>query len=156
MEGWDFGSFFSLHDYNSDGFWQADEILRTYGLKDESNKHVSQARKDEILETLIKLLDRNGDYVISKDEWTIFVAEGQTLPDLGTGPGHHGDDEYEYEIHHWEKFHDENTKLEDLTHPEDIEHFKKHEEMEDAEDRLERMNKQAVIEENIPQKFRRQ
>lgn len=24
-----------------------------------------------------------------------------------TGPGHHGDDEYEYEIHHFEKFHDE-------------------------------------------------
>lgn len=23
------------------------------------------------------------------------------------GPGHHGDDEYEYEIHHFEKFHDE-------------------------------------------------
>ena len=23
------------------------------------------------------------------------------------GPGHHGDDEYEYEIHHFEKFHGE-------------------------------------------------
>lgn len=23
------------------------------------------------------------------------------------GPGHHGEDEYEYEIHHFEKFHDE-------------------------------------------------
>lgn len=28
-----------------------------------------------------------------------------------TGPGHHGDDEYEYEIHHFEKFHDESTSL---------------------------------------------
>lgn len=28
-----------------------------------------------------------------------------------TGPGHHGDDEYEYEIHHFEKFHDESESL---------------------------------------------
>ena len=28
-----------------------------------------------------------------------------------TGPGHHGDDEYEYEIHHFEKFHDESTSF---------------------------------------------
>lgn len=27
------------------------------------------------------------------------------------GPGHHGDDEYEYEIHHFEKFHDESESL---------------------------------------------
>lgn len=26
---------------------------------------------------------------------------------LQLGPGHHGDDEYEYEIHHYEKYHDE-------------------------------------------------
>ena len=38
------------------------------------------------------------------------------------GPGHHGDDEYEYEIHHFEKFHNEDTTEEELTHPEDIEH----------------------------------
>jgi len=29
-----------------------------------------------------------------------------------------------------QRYHDENTKLEDLTHPEYIEHFKKHEQME--------------------------
>lgn len=103
----------------------------------------------------MKLMDHNADDAISKDEWLAFIKEGKTLPDLGTGPGHHGDDEYEYEIHHWEKYHDENTKLEDLTHPEDIEHFKKHEEMEDAQDRLDAMAKQSIIEENIPQKFRR-
>lgn len=32
---------------------------------------------------------------------------------------------YEYELHHFEKYHDENTKEEDLNHPEDIAHFKK-------------------------------
>lgn len=53
------------------------------------------------------------------------------------------------------RYHDENTKLEDLTHPEDIEHFKKHEEMEAEEERLEKQSKMAIIEENIPSKFRR-
>lgn len=155
VENWDAGSFFTLHDYNSDGLWQGEEILRTYGLYDESNKDVSHTKREELLSTLMKLMDRNDDDIISKDEWLAYIKEGKTLPDLGTGPGHHGDDEYEYEIHHWEKYHDENTKLEDLTHPEDIEHFKKHEEMEDAQDRLDAMAKQSIIEENIPQKFRR-
>jgi len=53
------------------------------------------------------------------------------------------------------RYHDENTKLEDLTHPEDIEHFKKHEEMEAEEERLEKQSKRSIIEENIPSKFRR-
>jgi hypothetical protein len=54
------------------------------------------------------------------------------------------------------RYHDENTKLEDLTHPEDIEHFKKHEEMEAEQERLEQLSKQAIIEANIPAKFRRE
>lgn len=120
---------------------------------DESNKHVSWERRDEILRGLLDLLDLNRDGVVSRDEWTAFTAQGKTLPDMNTGPGHHGDDEYEYEIHHWEKYHDENSKLEDLTHPEDIEHFKKHEEMEEEQERLEKMDQMAIIEENIPKKF---
>ena len=41
---------------------------------------------------------------ITREEWERFAgASGKELPDFGTGPGHHGDDEYEYEIHHWEK-----------------------------------------------------
>ena len=54
-----------------------------------------------------------------------------------------------------DRYHDENTKLEDLTHPEDIEHFKKHEEMEAEEERLAKLSKQSIVEENIPSKFRR-
>jgi len=53
------------------------------------------------------------------------------------------------------RYHDENTKLEDLTHPEDIEHFKKHEQMEEEEERIEAMSKQSIVLENIPAKFRR-
>lgn len=130
-------------------------MQRTYGLMDVSNKDMPQAKRDEVLNTLLGLLDEDGDFSVTMEEWKSFLARGKTLPDLGTGPGHHGDDEYEYEIHHWEKYHDENTKLEDLTHPEDIEHFKKHEEMEDEEDRLAALNKIPIVESNIPQKFRR-
>jgi hypothetical protein len=89
------------------------------------------------------------------------------------GPGHHGDDEYEYEIHHFEKFHDESmspippmcriytnevsdTKEEDLIHPEDIAHFAKHEREEAEAERLEILNRQAINEANIPAKFLRQ
>ncbi|KAK3371520.1 putative calcium ion binding protein [Lasiosphaeria ovina] len=152
----DAASFFALHDFDGDGSWEAPEILRTYGLMDESNAHITTERRDEIAREVLTLLDANGDGVVSRDEFVEFVdGRGKTLPDMGTGPGHHGDDEYEYEIHHWEKYHDDNTKLEDLTHPEDIAHFKKHEEMEAEQDRLDDLNKRAIVEENIPAKFRR-
>lgn len=130
--------------------------MRTYGLFDESNKGMGDKRKEEVRDILLGLLDKDSDSSVSRKEWMDYVNSGKTLPDLNTGPGHHGDDEYEYEIHHWEKYHDDNTKLEDLTHPEDIEHFKKHDEMEDAQDRLEAMQKLSIVEANIPQKFRRQ
>ena len=83
-------------------------------------------------------------------------AEGRRLPDFGLGPGHHGDDEYEYEIHHFEKYPGEDTKEEDLNHPEDIEHFRKHDRMEDEEERLRGMEKLTIVEGNIPLKFRKQ
>ncbi|KAG6218245.1 hypothetical protein E4U50_001701 [Claviceps purpurea] len=156
ISSWDAGAFFALHDYNSDGYWQGDEIMRTYGLMDPSNKDMPQSKKTDVLQHILRLLDANHDEVVSHDEFTDFMSRGGTLPDLGTGPGHHGDDEYEYEIHHWEKYHDENTKLEDLTHPEDIEHFKHHEGMERQEEEQARRDKVQVIEENIPAKFRRQ
>lgn len=155
MDGWDIDSFFGLHDYDSDGYWRAQEMQRTYGLMDPSNKHMTYEQKEHVLTQLLELMDTDGDNAVSREEWKSFIAKGETLPDLGTGPGHHGDDEYEYEIHHWEKYHDDNTKLEDLTHPEDIEHFKMHEEMEEAERKLEEMDKKAIIEENIPAFFRR-
>ncbi|KAI0412869.1 putative secretory pathway protein Ssp120 [Xylaria grammica] len=148
-------SFFTLHDFNSNGRWEVDEILRTYGLMDESNKDVPLSKRDEYQRLLLSLLDTNGDGFVSRNEFMSFVASGKTLPDLGTGPGHHGDDEYEYEIHHWEKYHDENTRLEDLNHPEDIEHFRKHDEMEEAEERLARLDRMAIVQENIPAKFRK-
>jgi len=99
----DAASFFSLHDYDADGQWEGQEILRTYGLMDESNKHVTQERKDQMVKEVMDLFDTDHDGVITKAEFESVIHAGHTLPDLGSGPGHHGDDEYEYEIHHWEK-----------------------------------------------------
>ena len=84
------------------------------------------------------------------------IVEGKRLPNFGLGPGHHGDNEYEYEIHHFEKFHGDDAKEEDLTHPEDIEHFKAHDAQEDAELMVDQLEKMQIVEANIPQKFRRQ
>lgn len=155
MASFDAGSFFNLHDYDSSNFWTADDLLKTYGLRHESTSHVAEEEKRASVQRVIDMFDRDKDNRISFAEYTIGVGQGLVLPDLGYGPGHHGDDEYEYEIHHWEKYHNENTKEEDLTHPEDIEHFRKHDEMEERELRQERMDKMAIIEANIPQKFRR-
>ena len=47
------------------------------------------------------------------------------------------------------------TKEEDLTHPEDIAHFKKHEQEADAEERQEKLDAMSIVEQNIPAKFRR-
>ncbi|PPJ56596.1 hypothetical protein CBER1_01771 [Cercospora berteroae] len=151
----DAGSFFNLHDYDSSNFWTMDDLLKTYGLRDESTNNISEDDKRRGVQRVIEMYDRDLDNRISFAEYTIGVAQGIVLPDLGYGPGHHGDDEYEYEIHHWEKYHDENTKEEDLTHPEDIEHFRKHEEMEAAQERQEQMDRMPIIESNIPAKFRR-
>lgn len=79
-------------------------MLATYGLFDESNKDVPEKRHAEIVDKLTALLDQDGDGTVKSDEFAAVLGEGKTLPDMGTGPGHHGDDEYEYEIHHWEKY----------------------------------------------------
>lgn len=46
-------------------------------------------------------------------------------------------------------------KIEDLNHPEDIEHFRMHEEQEQEQIQWESMERQGIVEGNIPRKFRR-
>jgi hypothetical protein len=53
------------------------------------------------------------------------------------------------------RYHDENTKEEDLIHPEDIEHFKLHDKLEDEADAQAAADKLPIVEQNIPKKFRR-
>lgn len=155
ISSFDAGSFFNLHDYDSTNEWTLDDLLKTYGLRDESTNHIPIADKQKAMQKVIDLYDRDASGTVSFAEYTIGEAQGIKLPDFGYGPGHHGDDEYEYEIHHFEKYHDENTREEDLIHPEDIEHFRKHDEMEARMEWQEQMDRMPIIETNIPAKFRR-
>jgi hypothetical protein len=155
IDNFDAASFFALHDYDSSGVWTPDEVRTTYGLNDESNDGVSEERKQEVVREVFKLFDPNNQGHITKSDWLRLNQAGRKLPDFGHGPGHHGDLEYEYEIHHFEKFHGEDTTEEDLIHPEDIEHFARHDREEDERERLEQLEKMTIVVGNIPQKFLR-
>ncbi|KAK3116552.1 hypothetical protein LTR53_002976 [Teratosphaeriaceae sp. CCFEE 6253] len=151
----DAGSFFTLHDYDSSNEWTLDDLLKTYGLKHESTNHIPLSEKEKAVRAAIALFDRDHSGSISFAEYTIGAAQGLTLPDLGWGPGHHGDDEYEYEIHHFERYHGDDATEEELTHPEDIAHFRQHELLEQQAERQEALDRMSVVEANIPMKFRR-
>jgi CRISPR/Cas system-associated endonuclease/helicase Cas3 len=129
--------------------------MKTYGLLDSSNAHLTTDQKDTVVREVLKLFNPSGYGTVSRDEWMSQTRAGFKLPDFGYGPGHHGDLEYEYEIHHFERFHGEGAKEEDLTHPEDIEHFRLHDEMELAEERLQQLESMQIVEGNIPRKFLR-
>jgi hypothetical protein len=127
-----------------------------YGLYDASTSHIDEEHKTQAAQKILDLYDTDKDGHVSLEEFLAgWEGKGIKLPDLGFGPGHHGDDEYEYEIHHWEKYHGDDTKIEDLTHPEDIAHFKKHEEDEKREEAWEVLSGQGIVEANIPEKFLR-
>lgn len=156
IDNFDPPSFHSMHDFNNDGVWTPDEVRRFLGFDDESTKDVSTEAKDRAVTQVFSLFDEGNTGEITREAWLSGLKAGRAIPDFGFGPGHHGDDEYEYEIHHFEKFHDENTKEEDLIHPEDIAHFRKHDLMDDEEDRIAREQQQQIVLNNIPPKFRKQ
>ncbi|KAI4623044.1 uncharacterized protein J4E87_006137 [Alternaria ethzedia] len=145
-----------MHDYDSTGLWTTVDIRKTYGLEDPSSASISETKKQMVVQTILDMFDINKDGSITLAEFLQKDSENVKLPDFGMGPGHHGDDEYEYEIHHWEKYHSgDDVKEEDLNHPEDIAHFKMHEEKEAAQEEWERLELRGVVEKNIPQKYRR-
>ncbi|THY16529.1 hypothetical protein D6D02_03550 [Aureobasidium pullulans] len=156
INSFDAGSFFNLHDYHSSGTWTPDDIRKTYGLRDESTKDLPEEKKEEVVRKILDLFDKDKSGTVSFAEFLVADAHGIKLPDFGYGPGHHGDDEYEYEIHHFEKYHGDDTTEEDLTHPEDIVHFRKHDIMEQEAERQAKLDRMEIVEANIPQKFRRQ
>ena len=130
-------------------------MRKTYGIDDASNNGVDESRKQAAVRTVFELFDPRNTGFITRDDWLQALAAGARLPDLGFGPGHHGDIEYEYEIHHFEKYHGDETTEEELTHPEDIEHFRQHDQEEDARIRLEKLEQMPIVESNIPRKFLR-
>ncbi|KAF7846261.1 hypothetical protein BT93_L4755 [Corymbia citriodora subsp. variegata] len=155
INSFDSGSFFNLHDYDSSGNWSPEDIRKTYGLLDESTKDVPESKKQEVVDSILNMFDKDRSGSVSYAEYLVGTAHGLVLPDFGLGPGHHGDDEYEYEIHHFEKYHGEDTTEEDLIHPEDIAHFKKHDQMDEAAERQEKLDRLQIVEANIPKKFRK-
>ncbi|RPA93406.1 hypothetical protein L873DRAFT_1815832 [Choiromyces venosus 120613-1] len=152
INNFDPGAFFVLHDFDESGAWTRDEVIRFYGLSQPDSKS-SEDTKSHVWRTIVDSMDFNGDGKISRDEFVSFSNHGNTLPDFGLGAGHHGDDEYEYEIHHFEKYHNEDTTEDELTHPEDIEHFRKHDQEHEAEERQTVLDMKPIIEQNIPRKF---
>ncbi|KAL4956041.1 hypothetical protein BDW69DRAFT_159306 [Aspergillus filifer] len=155
IDSFDAGSFFTLHDYDSSGAWTPEEVRKTYGMDDESNAGLTEERKTKALREVFALFDPASTGFINRDTWMHLISEGVQLPDFGFGPGHHGDIEYEYEIHHFEMYHGEDAMEEELTHPEDIEHFKRHDEEDDAQDKLDQLERMAIVAANIPAKFRK-
>ncbi|KAK9471156.1 uncharacterized protein V1510DRAFT_404428 [Dipodascopsis tothii] len=152
IETFDPTSFFSLHDSDGSQTWTKQDVLNLYGLlhsmdpTGERKTPIDEDTRERVVSRIMGLIDEDGDGVISLDEWRNFNARGGELPDFGLGPGHHGDVEYEYEIHHWLKYHAEDDSDESLTHPEDIEHEKLFHSIEDK----------AYVDQanNIPAKFR--
>lgn len=82
-----------------------------YGLDDESMRGVEEAKKAEVVRRTLEIFDADQSGAVETGEWMEGWRSGKRLEDFGLGPGHHGDDEYEYEIHHFEKFHDESRFL---------------------------------------------
>lgn len=157
IQGYDSGTLFTLHDFDNTGAWSPEDIRRMYGFYHESTDHVSDSDKASAIERVLSLFDADRSGTISYAEFTVANAKGITLPDFGYGPGHHGDLEQEYELHHWEKYHSgDDVKEEDLNHPEDIEHFRKHDEEERIQEEWDKIATSGnVIEKNIPKKFLR-
>lgn len=121
-----------------------------------TNGQVPEEAKQTALRQIFSIFDPDRSGVITREAFVRLTAqEGKQLPDVGLGPGHHGDLEYEYEIHHFEKFHPEGATEEELNHPEDIQHFKLHDQLEAEQQALDKLEGLAVVEANIPPKFRR-
>ncbi|KAI5120783.1 hypothetical protein M0805_002410 [Coniferiporia weirii] len=134
-------SFFHLHDLNSNGVLDRDEIEAIYGVhhpysqKKSKDEQAHQEKADHIVNVVLGIMDKNKDGKISLEE---FVASGvHALPSFeGLGAeGHHYDVESEFFLHHEEQFHStpETQTDEAYNHPEDIEHFAAHGDIERQE-----------------------
>ena len=80
-------SFFTLHDFDSDGGWTPNEVRRMYGLEDESAKDVSKEKREEVTREVFKLFDTDRNGIVERAEWMDGVAKGVVLPDFGVSSG---------------------------------------------------------------------
>ncbi|KTW28837.1 hypothetical protein T552_01466 [Pneumocystis carinii B80] len=125
IESYDLEMFFYLHDINFDGYWNAKDFRYIYGL---DNEDLTEKQKIYLEEEVLSYVDKDGDGIVTLEEFKKFINEGNKLPGLDMGyDGHHEDFETEFNIHHIEVHH--TSSNENLRHYEDIEHFKKHNEI---------------------------
>ncbi|KAF8640943.1 hypothetical protein AX17_000590 [Amanita inopinata Kibby_2008] len=141
IDTFDTGSFFQLHDLNRDGVWDKDEIEAIYGVhhvysQKKSKDEIEQQKKaDFVVEEMLKTFDLDKDGKITKKELErISLNKLPNFDRLGA-EGHHYDVESEFFLHHEEKYHStpETQTDESYDHPEDVEHFAHHEDIERKE-----------------------
>lgn len=145
MDEFDADVFFKLHDLQNKGRWSKADILNLYGLARETivgdgsgmgehtshnEEAITQEAKDNVVKTVLSILDKNEDEEITLSEFRDFTHNGGLLPDFGYGQGHHLDFESEYEEHHWKKYHQSDDPEVLIKHAEDIEHELLHHEHE--------------------------
>lgn len=83
ISSFDAPSFFTLHDYDSNGYWDGAEIQRTYGLEDESNRNVDEHARYHVKEAVLREFDEDGDERIDMGEWIKGWKGGKRLMDFG-------------------------------------------------------------------------
>ncbi|KAJ7610903.1 precursor to secretory protein Ssp120 [Roridomyces roridus] len=141
IDSFDLRSFFQLHDLNRDGFWDREEVEAIYGVhhvysqKKSKDEEEHQKKADHISGTVLNLLDKNKDGKVSPEEFEAVGLDGLPNFDNMGAEGHHYDIESEFFLHHEEEFHStpETQTDESYNHPEDLEHFAHHEEIERKE-----------------------
>ncbi|KAF9011152.1 hypothetical protein BDQ17DRAFT_1397080 [Cyathus striatus] len=138
IDSFDTRSFFQLHDLDRDGYWTRPEIEAVYGVhhiysqKKSKDDVEHQKKADKIVDSVLLRIDLNKDGKISPEELENIGLDGlPNFDDLGA-EGHHYDVESEFFLHHEEQFHStpETQTDESYIHPEDLEHFAMHEEIE--------------------------
>lgn len=90
-------SFFALHDLDSDGTWSAEEIEAIYGVHHpyaqatSPGREAHEAKAKQIVDAVLKAMDKNGDGVITVAEFQAAGLDG--LPDFSSlgAEGHHYD-----------------------------------------------------------------
>ncbi|EEB05726.1 fungal protein [Schizosaccharomyces japonicus yFS275] len=145
--------FFKVHDLGRKGFWDDKDILTLYGLLE--NDDVPFETKNDVLVDVLKRCDAGQqDRKVTMEEFVSFRQHGGELKDWGF-PGHHGDEEEEFEMHHVEKYHpNPDEPEENWNHAEDIEHFQKHEEMYHSGKPVEDRRVHFLKPNNIPNKYK--
>jgi len=159
IDSFDVGSFFQLHDLNRDGVWDREEIEAVYGVhhvysqKKSKDDIEHQQKADKVVNTVLGLIDKDGDGKITLEEFrAVGLDRLPNFDDLGA-EGHHYDIESEFFLHHEEQFHSTpETQTDDAyTHPEDLEHFAHHEEIERKEAEKEAKFQGISVEEALKQ-----